>query len=168
MPATDQQLRAIAYLVAACRPHGCKQWDEAGIYANLAKVRDRSLASITIAAIQAAEDRNAATPGVIAAPGPHWRAPEAAPTPRQTEDPGLACATCGEFRDVCRTRWTDDHEYVPVAKTRGERTDDYRERTKRMSDAVKDEIQPTTTPDTTTADRVTPGAGRERLEEASA
>lgn len=116
MPATDQQLRAIAFLAAACRPTGCKGWDEGGIYANLTKVRDRSLSTLTIAAIQAAEDRNAATPGVIPSAGPHWRAPEAAPVPRQTEPAHAMCVTCGKSKHA---PIVDDHEYVSVDAARG-------------------------------------------------
>ena len=141
MPATDQQLRAIAFLVAACRPYGCKPWDESGIYSNLAKVRDRSLPALVIAAVQAAEDRNAATPGVIPSAGPHWRAPEAAPVPRQTEPAHAMCATCGEVETICRARWAGDHDYLAVERTRGSRSDEERERTRRMAEAVKCEIQ---------------------------
>lgn len=146
MSVNDQQLRAIAFLVAACRPAGCKPWDESGIYANLTKIRDRSLGAVIIAAVQAAEDRNAATPGVIPTAGPHWRDPAAAPSPRQTEPAGSACVTCGEFEIVCRARWKTDHEFVATERTRGEPSDEVRERNHRVVEALKGEIVPTAPP----------------------
>lgn len=162
MPATDQQLRAIAYLVKDCRPHGARVWHEDGIYANLAKVRDRSLGSIVIAAIQAAEDRNAATPGVIPTPGPHWRTPEAAVvTPADKVAPSEHCTTCGHTESACRMRWAGDHEFVSVARARGlKRTPDA---AADIHEALREELKPMNEPahDTTT---VTPGAGRTRLE----
>lgn len=147
MPATDQQLRAIAFLAIASRPHGARVWDEAGTFANLAKVRDRSLGSITIAAIQAAEDRNADTPGVIPAPGPHWRTPAAAPTTASDKtDPSAHCATCGHTETACRMRWATDHEYLPVAQARGQKSDP--DRAQQIVNALKAEVQPTAaTPD---------------------
>lgn len=141
MPATDQQLRAIAFLAVTCRPHGARTWDEAGVFANLAKVRDRSLGSITIAAIQAAEDRNADTPGVISKPGPHWRTPQAAPTTAADKtDPSAHCATCGHTETACRMRWAGDHEYMPVARARGRKSDP--DRARQIVEALKAEVQP--------------------------
>jgi hypothetical protein len=132
MNVTDQELRAVAFVVARCRPHGARQWDEAGIYAKIAEVRDRSLGSIIIAAVQAAEDRAALTPGVIPTPGPHWRTPDAAPvTTADKVEPSAHCAGCGKPKGICETRRAvqrgmdrddpryDDHEYTPVGAARG-------------------------------------------------
>jgi hypothetical protein len=118
MTVTDQQLRAIAYLTLAARPVGAPRWDEQGVLANLAKCRDRSVAALTIAAVQAAEDRGAATPGVIPTPGPHWRQPTPAEAtqPREVFDRATFCGVCSEPQDRCQARWEGDHEFVPKAK----------------------------------------------------
>lgn len=156
MPVTDQQLRAIAFLAAACRPHGSKAWDKAGILANITKVRDRSLGSVIIAAVQAAEDRNAVTPGVIPSAGPHWRTPDAAPvTEADRIDPGEHCAGCGKAEHVCRARLEsqrgmdpddpryDDHTFVTVAAARGMKRDG--ETVAQIVQSVKAEVAPTPT-----------------------
>lgn len=176
MSGRDQELRAIAFLAARCRPAGCKQWDETGIYANLKKVADRSLGSITIAAIQAAEDRNAATPGVIPTPGPHWRAPEPAPTPAERTDWSTLCEICKQPRHLCERRRAamghlaeddprrDDHEFTVQRPAASGRRDPAA--TQLIAEAVKSEIQPISesavVPSTS---RVTPGAGRQRLKD---
>lgn len=123
MPVTDDQARALAYLAKAIRPHHARQWDEAGIVAAIRKVRDRSLASVAIAVVQAAEDRGAHTPGVIPKAGPHWRAPETAPIPdRVGFDAANTCDTCGLTRDGCLVRWggntPDGHTFESVAARR--------------------------------------------------
>lgn len=165
MPATDQQLRAIAFLAKDCRPHGARVWDEGGIYDNLAKIRDRSLGSIIIAAVQAAEDRNALTPGVIPTAGPHWRTPEAAVTTTADKvPPADHCATCGHTETACRIRWAGDHEFVTVARARGH---------KRTPDAAADihealaaEVKPMREPTVTepTESRPNPAADAVRAE----
>lgn len=144
MTVTDQQLRAIAFLAAAARPHGARRWDEHGIVANLAKVRDRSLASLTVAALLAAEDRNADSPGVIPTPGPHWRDAHGNPTPSRTPTPAAAdrCSTCSLHRDVCRARWNDDHAFTPA--THDQRSNPHRVKT--IADALRAEITPTRDP----------------------
>lgn len=59
----------LASLVAAIRA----DWDEQGIRATLAKVADRPLAAVTLAAITAAITRtDQHTPVIIAMPGAHW------------------------------------------------------------------------------------------------
>ena len=65
---TDKQRACIAWLVNQQRP----DWDRPGIEAVLTKVADRSLVSVTIAAMRATERTTQATPAVIAMPGPHW------------------------------------------------------------------------------------------------
>lgn len=163
MPATDQQLRAIAFLAKDCRPHGARIWDEGGIYANLTKVRDRSLGSIIIAAVQAAEDRGAGTPGVIPTAGPHWRTPEAAVvTSADKAQASEHCATCGHTETACRIRWAGDHEFISVAASRAQRHTP--EVLKEIHEAIAADIKPMREP-THTTERVTPGAGRARLDE---
>lgn len=161
----DQELRAIAYLAARCRPIGCKQWDETGIFSNLKKVADRSLGSIAIAAIQAAEDRNAVTPGVIPTTGPHWRAPDAA-APRPVKVTAAErCGECSKPRLTCEAtpklgNPDLDHDFVPDFKNPpGCAVDELRD--------IKAKATAREPAATTTTDRVTPGAGRQRLEEAA-
>lgn len=142
MPVTDQQIRAIAFLAAAARPTGCRPWDESGIVANIAKVRDRSLSAVVIAVMQAAEDRNAATPGVIATNGPHWRDPASAPVAREPYDPMRVCGTCGEEQTRCRVMWSGDHEYLSVAEHRRPTETDV----PRVVDALREQVAETRTP----------------------
>jgi hypothetical protein len=118
MPVTDQQARAIAFLACAVRPHGASKWDEAGVLANVLKVRDRSLSSVVIATMQAAEDRNAQSPGVLPTAGPHWRNPETAPRiVLNTWDANAICTTCSRQEAQCKTvrHADDDHPYVSRA-----------------------------------------------------
>lgn len=122
MSVSEQQARAIAFLAAAARPHGARRWDEAGIYANIMKVADRSLATVTIAVMQAAEDRNAQSPGVIPTTGPHWRAPEHAPAEvrelRPRYDPRKVCNVCGLAPQFHETPPIDDHAFLSIEAAR--------------------------------------------------
>lgn len=119
MTVTEQQARALTFLAASVRPTGASRWDEAGIYANIMKVADRSLAAVTIAVIQAAEDRNAQSPGVIPTTGPHWRNPETAPTPTRTPyDPANTCHICGKTKTRCVAFRGRDHEFLAVDRAR--------------------------------------------------
>ncbi|MBA3782856.1 MAG: hypothetical protein H0X12_13520 [Nocardioides sp.] len=119
MPVTEQQARAIAFLAVSARPHGATRWDEAGVYANVLKVADRSLGSVVIATMQAAEDRKAQSPGVIPASGPHWRNPESAPSSQRTPyDPMTFCGTCGKPE-----HGATDHPFVSVGHTRAATTE---------------------------------------------
>ena len=118
MPVTDQQARAIAFLACASRPDGAPKWDEAGIYANVLKVRDRNLGSVVIATIQAAEDRNAQSPGVLPSAGPHWRNPESTPrAPLNTWESDKVCTTCSRVEAKCAANRAagDDHPFVSRA-----------------------------------------------------
>ena len=116
MSITKDQAQMIAALAVAARPSGASRWDEAGVVANLAKVRDRSLAAVVIATMQAAEDRNAHTPGVIPGQGPHWRNPESAPRPPTVAyDANHFCADCGKHRD---RHPPTDHPFLSVAEQR--------------------------------------------------
>lgn len=102
MPVTAQQAEQLAELALACRPYGAPRWDRQGTYAAIGKVRSRSLASVIIAVVQAAEDAHAETPGVIPTDGPHWRQPipgdRPAATPPKREE---ACVTCGRHLTGC-------------------------------------------------------------------
>src|SRR5690606_21227753 len=67
--ATQEQGAALATLVHALRP----EWSVEGVYAVLARARDRGDAfALAHAALYAAADPENRTPGVIALPGPHW------------------------------------------------------------------------------------------------
>ena len=68
MPITDQQIRALAFLAAAARPHGARRWDEPGIAAAITRVRHLHLPDVALAVIRAADDRTLDTPGAIANP----------------------------------------------------------------------------------------------------
>lgn len=114
MTVTDQELRAIAFIVARCRPPGASRWDEAGIFANLAQRRDVSLIELTRAALNAAEDPNVHTPGVIPKPGPHWRRPDGAR--RQVTEPynpGVNCSICTKPDGP---QHPPDHEHITAAE----------------------------------------------------
>lgn len=162
MPATDQQLRAIAFLAKDCRPHGATLWDEPGIFENAARIRHWNLRELTIEVVSAAADRSAKTPGVIGKPGPHRHLDTTEPTTADKVPPADHCATCGHTETACRIRWAGDHEFVTVAQARAH---------KRTPDAAADihealaaEVKPMREP-THDATTVTPGAGRARLGE---
>jgi len=97
MPLTDQDIRALVHLATACRPNGAPRWDEAGIYASIAKVRNLHLADVALAVIRAADDAGAKTPGVIAnTSAPNWQE-RSAPRPRPLDpyDANRFCHVCG-------------------------------------------------------------------------
>lgn len=123
MTVTEQQARALTFLAMACRPTGAPRWDEAGVFANIMKVADRGIGTVTIAVVQAAEDRTAATPGVIPKPGKHWRTPEAAPVEERHPkyDPRLVCHICNLSRNRCLELNRDDHEFISVEANRAGR-----------------------------------------------
>lgn len=125
MPVTEQQARAITFLAMAARPTGAPRWDEGGVYANVMKVADRAVGAVTIAVIQAAEDRNAQSPGVIPTNGPHWRDPAAAPAEERPRfDAMRTCSVCSLTREACELRWANDpdgHVFVSVDRARAGR-----------------------------------------------
>src|SRR4051812_36829787 len=73
MTISREQAQALTRLVHLLRP----AWNEEGIYAAVTRVKDRDAYDVALAAIRAAADKGANTPGVIPSPGPHWN--EAAP-----------------------------------------------------------------------------------------
>jgi hypothetical protein len=96
MSVTRDQAEMLATLALACRPHDAPRWDRGGLIAAIGRVKGRSLASVAIAVMQAAEDHGAETPAVIPAEGPHWRQPTPSdrPTARPPK-PHEACRACG-------------------------------------------------------------------------
>lgn len=98
---TKNQAQHLAAIVAETRP----DWDQRGIVAALAKVRERDLADTCWAAIRAAENRTAQTPGFIPVDGDHWRPTTRTDTPRPpTRDeecrdhPGWFATNCAGCR----------------------------------------------------------------------
>ena len=99
----------LASLVAALRA----DWDEPGVRSVLARVCDRPLGAVAIAAVTAALTRtDQRTPAIIAADGSHWTTPGwAAPKPSgivtycDHGEPGTSCTTCHPrtHRGVTRT-----------------------------------------------------------------
>ena len=69
MPLTLQQARPLAALVHQLRP----EWDERGVLTALERCAGRNPLDVAMAAIRAAADLGAHTPGVIPTDGPHWR-----------------------------------------------------------------------------------------------
>jgi hypothetical protein len=117
MTVTKDQAQMIAFLAVACRPHRAPTWDEAGVLANIAKVKDRSLAEVIVAVIQAASDRECISPGVIPSSGTHWQVQMKPPSfVPNVLGPGERCGVCGKSAEVCRTapRFADDdHAFTP-------------------------------------------------------
>ncbi len=105
MPVTKDQAHVLATLAVACRPHGAPNWDAAGVVAAIAKVHHVGLADVAMAVIRAAADRDAKTPGVIAATTSiHWAEKVAERAPRFPARAGIdECRTHpGEHADGCR------------------------------------------------------------------
>ena len=115
MTVTDQEIRAIAFLAKACRPTGAARWDEAGIVAAIAKVRDRQLATVAMAVIRAASDRDVESPGVIPSNGSHWAESAAvASYIPNVIPPAERCGICNKARQKCQTdprHADDDHVF---------------------------------------------------------
>jgi hypothetical protein len=77
MPLDQQQARTLAHLLALIRD----DWNEAGIFAALGKCKNERAVNVALAALRAADDPQARTPGVIPTPGPHWNERKADPAP---------------------------------------------------------------------------------------
>jgi hypothetical protein len=103
MPTTDQQRRAIAYLVRTYREtvYGANAWDEPGILAALTKVRGIECGIVTVAAMRAAADPSLKTPAKLADTSSVLYAEQVGPpTARRHAKPETACRTCGrDFSD---------------------------------------------------------------------
>jgi hypothetical protein len=105
----------IAALAVACRPHGAPRWDAPGVVANIAKIKERSLADVAMAVLRAANDRNAKSPGVIPTTGPHWSERLTEPSTREPKlDPGERCTACGKAEGHRIHTFDHDHEFAHV------------------------------------------------------
>lgn len=108
---SDQELEAIAYLVARSRP----EWP-AGVTLSVLRAHRLQVdaADLAIAALRAARTPDFRTPKTIGWRGPHWAGlatvvPDAAPRKR--------CRVCGKTEDRCETQRVgldDDHDFEPV------------------------------------------------------
>lgn len=126
MPLTDDDIRLLTWQARRARPHGAAQWDEPGIAAAITKVRHLSLADVMRAVANAADDREAQTPGVIAnLRSKCWQDRPMRPPGGSDIEASKHCATCGEppHDDVPDDNATDTpgHIYVSVARARGGR-----------------------------------------------
>lgn len=146
MPMTREQAVLVAKLVNAIRP----SWDTQGVLENLKPLASREPAQVAMAAIRAAVDEGAATPGVIPKDGPHWheKVQVGSEAARHTSSVPISevCDHCGRSEAHCRDTATD-HEYVTAAQLRAradkaarnpERPTD--ERRKPLLDATRREI----------------------------
>ena len=102
MPTTDQDARALTYLAKRLREetHGANRWDEAGIYAIVAKLTGRNLALVVEQVTRHAADVDAKTPGAINRPftpeapkANRWEPPKAAD--QCPHHPGQWATSCG-------------------------------------------------------------------------
>ena len=75
---TDQQARAVAYLLHELRP----DWGVASLMALIAKHEPHDLGAFIIAATTKALEPSCVTPAPIFHPGPHWPAKARAHLPR--------------------------------------------------------------------------------------
>ncbi len=116
MPLTDQDIRALTFLAARCRPRGAPRWDDHGIAAAIAKVRHLHLSDVALSVIRAADDADAKTPGVIAnTSAPNWRERASTrPVPREPYDRQTFCGTCSQPEDRCRAHPDPEHEFESV------------------------------------------------------
>ena len=102
MTLTATQGRALVQLIAALR----RDWQPAGIEAAIRKATADGATGpdVCVAAVRAAVDRDARTPGVIPAPGPHWQALRSgtrqAPIecPEHPGQPSGRCRPCADQR----------------------------------------------------------------------
>ena len=95
---TQTQGKALVQLVASLR----RDWQPAGIEAAIRKATADGATGpdVCVAAVRAACDRDARTPGVIPSPGPHWQALRSgqrhAPItcPFHDDQPASRCTRC--------------------------------------------------------------------------
>ena len=101
---SDQELRALVYLLVRQRPSYAKKWDEEGTFAHVARLRDRGLSreTITDRAFKTAWDKTAETPGRMANAPKFDVTPteDSTPRPAKREDecrkhPGQWPGSCG-------------------------------------------------------------------------
>ena len=102
MTLTTSQGKALVQLVASLR----RDWQPAGIEAAIRKATADGATGpdICVAAVRAAVDKDARTPGVIPAPGPHWQALRSGtrlapiPCPEHPDQPAGRCQPCAAER----------------------------------------------------------------------
>lgn len=100
MPTTDQDARALAYLVERIRIEtNGNRWDKPGIDAVLAKLVGKSLVPSIERVIRHAADPDAKTPGAILRP--FVPAGVAIDTPPQPPRKHEACRVCGRHVERC-------------------------------------------------------------------
>lgn len=117
MTVNKDQAQMLAALAVACRPHRAPTWDEPGVLAQIAKVRERDLGLVAVAVLLAAVDPDAKTPGVIPTNGSHWNvAFKPGPYVPNVIPPEVRCSTCGLAESDCKRTWAkhpDPHEFAP-------------------------------------------------------
>lgn len=119
MTVTREQAQLLTTLAIACRPHRAPTWDQAGVMAEIGKMRDWSLSEVALRVIVAAADREAKTPAVIS----KQQIPEVKPPlwqPTNKRDDEHRCTECGLLEHQCRDRQriNGEHEFVSVAANR--------------------------------------------------
>lgn len=146
MPVTDQDARALAYLVGRIRQdtRGANEWDAAGVYAVIARMVGQSLPVTVERVTRHAADPEAKTPGALTRPflPP---APEGGPwTPAKPAD---ECpAHPGQYPHNCRPCASEalvDGKRPPVPPRPPRRPDPATH--KAGVDRLRDQIKPTTT-----------------------
>ena len=111
MNLTITQGKALGQLIAALR----RDWQPAGIEAAIRKATDDGATGpdVCVAAVRAAVDKNARTPGVIPAPGPHWQELRSGtrlapiPCPFHDDQPASRCKSCAEEATPPPPNWRD-------------------------------------------------------------
>ena len=106
---TQTQGKALVQLIASLR----RDWQPAGIEAAIRKALDGGAPGpdVCVAAVRAACDKAARTPGIIPAPGPHWQALRSGqrhapiPCPRHDDQPASRCTTCRAEADPPPPNW---------------------------------------------------------------
>jgi hypothetical protein len=121
MPVTTRDIQALVYLARRLRDetHGCRQWDEAGTFANLkAALAGQNLLISMQRVMGHATDPEAQTPGAIKRPF----VPEAkVAVVREVFDEAETCAVCYERRAKCRelaSHADDGHVFIAVDRNR--------------------------------------------------
>lgn len=119
-------------------------WHRPGVEDALARARHRAPSpDLALAAISAATRPENRTPAIIGMDGPHWREASKPPRPEQLDDAGR-CSVCSEAQERCRRLWPDDHEFLSVAAATAARLERNQDTRKRIVEAVKAEVVPTT------------------------
>lgn len=111
MMMSREQGQAIAALMHRLR----NDWDEPGCLAAVAGVKDRDPYDVALAAVRLCSTPEAKTPGALKVAGQHWR--ERVGPAAQVKS-GEWCWTCNHTERICRQLYSNDHEFVPVAKKR--------------------------------------------------